>query len=235
MSKRFIIAGVLVIVAAVSFFFFKVSKAVQQTMRAFEEELPPTYALTHDDSMFLNDRSLKKITVSEVRNSKVRPSISVLLYDSSYWLYRCKVALKTDLPLNKIFHEEHKGAETTTGQTYGIINDADYYSFRYAAGPLNAVSQIYFTISADSLETIKSNDSLVAFHCLLYNLSLKYEEDHPVDIYVAGENSGIITRTIIPADILFVKKDSALYFSLMSPTNNKYPVSANLLLDITTK
>jgi hypothetical protein len=212
--RSFIIISVICFVIIIALVLTKIPKGIKQNFQAFDEDLPPTYVLTKDDSILIKEHEKGKISVSEIRHSKVRGPVSVLTFDSLYWIYTYKIDLKDDVQLTKIFRQEIRSVDRSVGYTYNIIDNSSYYRFQYKAGSVNSASQIYFTISPDSLITAKNNDSILAYHALCRNLSIRYEEKDPIDIFVVGGNAGFAATQLIPMDILFLQRHNSLYFFL---------------------
>jgi hypothetical protein len=63
------------------------------------------------------------------------------------------------------------------------------------------------------------------------NFSIRYSEKGPIDIFVEAKES-ILGKMDVPVDILFLKRDRAVYLLLMSPNNPKEGILPNFLYNI---
>lgn len=221
------IAGIII------YLIFKIVNAFGDNARAFAEDLPITYSLAAEDSNLIAVKYRSKITVNKVLNSKVRNSISLVTFDQKYSLIFYKIGLSKDISLKTLINTQIKSVDRSTGYTYSVV-DNNFFRFQYKAGIVKPASQIYLTLSGDSLQTIAKNDSTVSYHLLCSNLSLRYTEEEPIDIYVAGQQKAFGRTVKIPMDILFLKRNRAVYLLLLVPNNPDASIAPNLLYDITT-
>jgi len=225
---------ILLIICVGAFFLILVVKiiiAILITNRSFKEDLPSTYQLPAEDSLLIRDLYRDKINVNVIHNSKVREPISMLFFDQNYHIIIHKIKLARDIPLQSIFHTQIKNARRSTGIPYNLYGDHIFFYFQCKTGLTHPVSEVYLTLSGDSLKTIAENDSIAAYHLLCKNLSVRYEENGLVDIFVIGKEN-ILGAPIIPMDILFLRRQKNLYFLLLTPKSQNKVVPPELLYNI---
>lgn len=229
--RFFAIIGLIFIVWLI----IRLAIGIKQNRNAFEEDLPLTYSMSLDDSSLFAGNIRSKIKVVEIRNSKVRPSISILLYDKKYHLVTYKIPTASTVnPLPKLLQMNNKSSCTSTGYSYSLIDKDIIYQIKYIAGKPEPAQQIYLTLSGDSIQTVVSADSIISYNLKCKNLSIKYDSKAPVDMFVTGEERPLGMTTIVPMDIVFLKREGFIYLMIMTPQSNETNIPANLLYSIVT-
>jgi hypothetical protein len=208
----------------------KVNHGFKQLKKDFAENLPSTYVLSSEDSSIIANRYRSKIEVVEVNNSKVRGPVSTVRFNSTYSIIIYKIALTGNISLDTAFHTKLKKVDRSVGYSYRIIGNR-FFRFQYKSGEVSPPSKIYLTISDAPLNSLYSNDSLVYYHLSCENLSIRYSEKEPVDIFVEG-NEGILGTYSIPMDLLFLKRNNGIYILLMTPLSRKAGIPSDLLYNI---
>lgn len=74
------------------------------------------------------------------------------------------------------------------------------------------------------------NDSTIGYHLLCEKLTIKYSATDPVDIFLTTENG--IQNKQIPLEIVFLRRNNAMYFFLMAPIKNATQLPIQTLLKI---
>ena len=220
---------------ALGFIFFlsyKIKFAFSGNKKALTEHLPSEYSLKKEDSNLISEKYRSSLKVNEVYRSKVRNPISLVYFGQEYNLIIYKIDLIKDISLKFIFNTEIKSVDQSTGYTYSIIGQNIYFNFKYKAGLIQPVSKIFLTLSGDSLQTVCENDSILSYHLLCNNFSIRYAEKGPIDIFVGGKDRSLWTTTLIPMDLLLLKRNSAIYLLVMTPNNPKSNISHDLLYDV---
>ena len=202
---------------------------------SFDEDLPSTYILSSQDSNLIAEKYRSNIKVLEVRNSKVRNSISLVSFGNDYSIFIYKLNLKSNIKLSQLLKTEMKDVDRTTGETYNIFGANNYIKFQYKTGSPDSVSNILLTFAGDSLKTIAKNDSIISYHLICSNLSLRYSETAPIDIFVVGKEGSLGRTTPIPLNILFLERGEVVYLLIMTPTDSKYSIPPSLLYNIITE
>ena len=232
-GKRVRIIVLIFCLAILIFVIVKLVVAIIETNRSFEEDLPVSYSLTSEDSLLIKDIYRQKIKVNVVHNSKVRGPVSMLFFDQSYHLIIYKIHLLSgNLPLQNILQTQIRNADRSVGYPYTIYTDNINFKFQCKAGLVSSVSKVYLTVSGDSLRTIAKNDSIIAYNLDCKNLSIRYQDQGPVDIFVVGNEKFLSGTNAIPMDILFLKRDDNLYFLLLTPRNEKGILPRELLYNV---
>jgi hypothetical protein len=228
---------IIVSIAVLGVFIFlglKIYHGFLNTQGALTEVLPSTYSLTSEDSNLIGEKYRDKLEVNEVYQSKIRNPVSLISFDKRYNLLIHKIHLSGNDSLNNFFHTEIKSVDRTTGVTYIVIDNNLFFQFQYKSEPIKAAQDIYLTLSGDSLQTVAKNDSIISYHLLCHNLSVRYAMKEPIDIFVIGKEKGLGTTITIPIDILFLKQNENLYLLLMTPIDSKSSIEPDLLYNIVT-
>jgi hypothetical protein len=207
--------------------------AFQQNGKAFEQVLPSTYSLPNEDWNVVSPQHWNQVVVNEVLNSKVRNPIVLATFNSESSLIITKIDLKTDISLQALIHSEIIGTDASVGRTYATINPG-YFSFQYAAEAVSPAADIYLTFAGDSVQNFFKSDSIVSYHLLCKNFSMRYTEDGPVDIFVKS-NSTIFQTVRVPMDILFLKRKGSCFILFMTPNDKQMPILPKLLYNIVTQ
>ncbi len=201
-----------------------IHSAYNDNIRGLKEHLPTTHQFSLEDSDFISKKHLGQLSKIEVHNSKVREPISVAVIDNKYKLLIYKIDLIKDTTFKDIFHTEIKNEEISTGYTYLVVAMDYFFKFNYQAGQTKAASNIYFTLTGDSIQTIAKNDSELSYHLLCKNFSIRYAENSPVDICVTGKEGAFGISSTAPMDIFFLKHHQAVYLLVMTSDNPKIPL-----------
>jgi hypothetical protein len=64
------------------------------------------------------------------------------------------------------------------------------------------------------------------------NLSIRYAKNDPIDIFVLGQEKLLGAATIVPMDLLFLKRDDALYLLIMTPNGPRLTIPPDLLYNV---
>jgi hypothetical protein len=91
------------------------------------------------------------------------------------------------------------------------------------------------TLKGDSLVNVVSTDSILSYHLLAANVSIRYSNDAPIDILAIGEEEILGRTSMFPLDILLMRRNDSVYLFLMTPNNSRSAVPADLLYSIVEK
>jgi hypothetical protein len=221
---------ILIVTVLVTYLGFKIVAGFSENAKALGEGLPATYSLSPEHASLISKKYLDKIRVTKVLQSKVRNPISLLSFDSSYSIVICRINLIKHESLESIVNIKLKNIDRSVGYSYNIIGHSAF-RFQYKSGEIQPASQIQLTFFGDSLQTTAKSDSLVSFSLLCKNLSIRYGEDDPIDIYVETK-SIFLNSAYTPMNILFLERDKKAYLLLMTPNDKKGSISPNKLYDI---
>lgn len=175
-----------------------------------------------------------KLEAGEVYQSNNKSLIALSTFDGKYYLISYKINLIKDTLLSNVLHMVLKSVEPTTMEPYTSINENLSFKFNYREAPKISVRQVYLTLSGDSLKNIVNCDSIVSYYFLCNNFSIKYTENEPIDIFVVGRDKPFGVTTVIPMDLLFLKRDGAVYLMMMTPNNSHSTIQPDLLYNIVT-
>jgi hypothetical protein len=155
-------------------------------------------------------------------------------FDNKYHLVNYRIPLTKDTSLSDILHINTESAESTSMGVYTVINNNTFFYFKYRESSIDPASQIYLTLAGDSLQNVVKNDSIISYHILCDNFSIKYSKSEAVDIFVVGKDKAFGTTIVIPMDLLFLKRDSAVYLIMMIPNDPRLTIQPDLLYNIVT-
>lgn len=105
--------------------------------------------------------------------------------------------------------------EATAGTMDSVYNAIDEGIFKLDHLPFNKghIEHVYLATDGDSVNKVMVNDSTVRIHCLAKTFSVKYRSNGPIDIYGGVKYDN---QLMLPIDIFFLKRRSALYFAVVS-------------------
>ena len=98
---------------------------------------------------------------------------------------------------------------------------------------LPQLEEIILSLSGDLLQTVSKTDSLISYHLLCKNLSIKYDGS-PVDLLLQSK-SNILKTTRLPLDVLFLKRNKSVFLFIMAGNGEKVSISPEYLNKIVTK
>lgn len=210
-----------------------VIQGINQSREIFNNNLPETYNLTQEDSSIFLSAYRSKLKPIITYNSKLRNSITQISYEDEYKIYKYKIDLEEDIPLSKILKTEVRSVSQTDSKSYLMISKTPYNYMVLGVKP-EPVKNIYLTFQGDSITTIRRNDTIASFHLICNNLSIKYQEDAPIDIFFSGKPGPFGSYGAVPIDIIFLKRKKSIYFLLML-SKNSGSIPGDLLYNIINK
>jgi hypothetical protein len=219
--------------ALVLFLTIKIINGFKDIQDSFSNDLPFTNSLPTEDSSIISKGYWNRIKVDKIINFKQRDPISVLLFDEKYYLIINKINLEKEKSLQTILHKTIEDVDRTTGEVYSILDLDNSYQFQYRSSAIKPVSQIFLTLSGDSLNSVWS-DSIVSIHLIAADLSIRYADKSPIDIYVTGKELPLGFKIKRSVDLLVLKRGLQIYFLLMKPINSESKIAPELLYRIVT-
>lgn len=192
------------------------------------------YSIKPEEFALASNKYMNRLDGGVVYQSGNRNPITFISFDKSYSLISYKIDLIKDAPLSRLLNVTFKSAERTNMEVYTVIDESAFYRFEYRDASIKPVSKIYLTLSGDSLRTIVANDSIVSYHLLCNNFSIKYNEKEAVDIFVIGNEKAFGATTIIPMDLLFLKRGSTVHLMIMTPNAHTSVIESDLLYNLVT-
>ncbi len=172
----------------------------------------------------LKEYDIDSLNVEQHQESKTRNPFSLYSKNKDYYLMIYKFSTSTDKSLDKLIKINKSSDFKSEGVVYhalssGIIN------LLYKSGIEDKFENIYLGYNGDILSIVKSNDSIL--HILFHtkNISIKYNKDYPVDMYL-DNTAKLENHTKYPIDVVFLKKEQNIYLLLFYPfdVNDLTPV-----------
>lgn len=209
---------------------FSAISSMYKLARSFSEDSMMNKSISKEYADLFRDEYKSKIDTGVTYFSKVRHPVTTLSLDKNYPLLIFKMDLTRDVSLPDVITEVSKEYPSpNTGIVYNLIRER-LFNLIYLSGKPSFSDSIYFYVQGDSIKTVVSNDSMVGYHLYCRNFSLAYKKDGIKDI--AAYNEGFEVFRKFPVNLLFLKRDKALYFLLMSVKDKKLPFKENQLLEM---
>lgn len=202
---------------------------VRRINQSNNEELASSDSLSSEYLNLISKENQMKIKIAQVYLSKIRNPLARLYFEDSDILFINKICSIKDIALAEKVQSEIKSATMSKEIVYNTLTNGSY-RFSYETRGVDPVSNIHLTFYGDSLTTVISNDSILSYHLLCKNSSFSYNENSSVDMILEG-NQNFYGITPVPADILFMKRNNALYVLLLIPKSGTI-IKPGLLYDI---
>jgi hypothetical protein len=190
-----------------------------------EQKLPSTRVITREDSALISPKHIGRVKCLENVNSKAMHPVSFLFVDDTYHLVIFRINIETDQPLKEILSSDLKYSEQSDGGAYSVVDFNGFSRFEWRPVPTMRIRNIFLSLYGDSLSNGILNDSIASYHLLCKNLSIKYEKNGAVQVFMTG---GEIT----PSDLLFLKRDKIVYFMLMTTAKPDSFIPREILYDL---
>jgi len=151
--------------------------------------------------------------------SRVRTPVSNITLDKKYsvWIFKLNIDSQHS-PLRSIITVLFKSSNPMVKTPYNFLK-TDIFRLYYLAGKQMISDSIYFQLKADSVNGTAINDSVFEIYAVCRNFSLRYRKEGTSD--VIGYNEGLYISRKFPANFLFLRKQHALYFLIMSSNRDK--------------
>jgi|GEM_PF-1752150 len=213
--------------------FFVVKKIVQVIISFNEDDFYSESLINEYKNLFPKNEK-DKLTVVWNYNSKVRNQISLFDYgsDKKYSITVYKIPMDFKFSLKQIKVEKSKEEKMSSGSIYNKINEGLLFEINYISGKPVEAKTIKFTYSGDTLRNIVENDSIKAYNLNFETFSIKYNNEKTVDIY--GETSKFWNKSLA-MNIIFLKRNDALYLLIMTINNNNDILPPDLLYNLITE
>ncbi|HEY4062747.1 MAG TPA: hypothetical protein VGM30_12650 [Puia sp.] len=203
----------------------KTSTMVKGVKAASDNELPLTQVITHEDSALISPKYIGRVRSHQNVNSKVMDPVSFLYVDDTYHLVIFKINMETDQPFKEILSSDIANSKRSDKETYSMVDFNGFSQFEWRPAPTMRTRNIFLSLYGDSVSNEILNDSIASYHLLCKNLSIKYEKNGIVQVFMTG-------REITPSDVLFLKRDKIVYFMLMTPAKPDSFIPREILYDL---
>ena len=151
--------------------------------------------------------------------------VSFLYVDDTYHLVIFKINMGTDQTIQKVLSSDIVNSQRSDGETYSMVDFNGFSRFEWRPVPTMRTRNIFLSLYGDSLSNGILNDSIASYHLLCKNLSIKYEKNGLVQVFLT---CGKIT----PSDLLFLKRGKIVYFMLMTTAKQGSYIALEILYDL---
>ena len=210
----------------------KVPHMVKAVNEASANDLPMTQVVRPEDSSLISRKYIDKVRSHENINNRVRSSVSFLYFDDTYHLVIYKIDSTGNKSLSNLLEIKTGNSKRTDEEVYHIVEFNGFSRLQWRPVPPRAVSKIYVILKGDSLNKVAANDSIVSYHLLCKSFSIKFSPEGPVEVNMIGEDRPFGRTEISPVDLLFLKRNEAVYLLIMTPASADGNISADLLYNI---
>jgi len=186
-----------------------------------------------EDSLLFKAKELKSMKITEVIKSNYRNEIRSFEYRNKYKITFIKIDLNKDIPLKQLIKYRDKYSSETTMHPYHVMSSATY-DFSIIAEKINKVDNIIFSLygNAKDIQTDIYNKNFISYYLLTKDLSIRYGEDAPVDIFFGGKETFLSIRKKYPLMISFYKIHKSLYILFLIPKEDELNKERNLFKKI---
>jgi hypothetical protein len=203
----------------------KTSIGVKAVKAASDLDLPLTQVITGEDSTLISHKYIGRVRSHQNVNSKVMDPVSFLYVDDTCHLVIFKINTETDKPLKEILSNDIENSQRSDGETYSTVDFNGFSRFEWRPVPTIRTRNIFLSLYGDSLSNGILNDSIACYNLLCKNLSIKYEKNGVVQVFMTG---GEIT----PSDLMFLKRGKIVYFMLMTTAKPDSFIPVEILYDL---
>jgi hypothetical protein len=194
----------------------RVKQASSQSTRAFYEYLPPDSSLSPEYADLISERYRGRINSVYTLRSKIRNPISFISLSDQFRIMIYKIPLKRDVSFINNVKTLKGGSGMTVMVTY-LVMESQMFKLRYAQGEVGSVSGLFLNLDGEDISPLVRNDSCIYYRLSCKNLSLRYGQNGPVDLFI--ENTGRAFDRYFPLEVLLMKRNQAAFLMLMTPAN----------------
>jgi len=227
-----IIIGSLLAVISIVLIGKKITKAFTSLDQADKEHLPSRFTISTMELDLISPRYRSLVAANKIYQFTDRNPIALLYFDKIYNLIAYKIDLNVEKSMQEILNIEVKEEKEPPDITFNVIDDDLYFRFLKKTGASRPVSSIYLSLAGDSIRNTILNDSTICYHLICSNLSVRFGQYEPVDIFVEGKKRLLGIQNDIPMDLMFLKRQGAVYQLLMTPHDRKGLIAPDLLYHI---
>jgi hypothetical protein len=151
---------------------------IRRINQSNQQQLPSSDLLSSEYLSLIIKKEQSKIKVDQVYESKTRNPLAKLYFGDSDILFITKINTIKNISLSNIETSEITNATESKGKVYNVLTNGSYL-FEYRSKNIDIISGIYLIYSGDSLTTVISNDSILSYHLLCKNSSIRYSQNGP--------------------------------------------------------
>lgn len=194
------------------------SEANKNDSIARTEELPTTHIVPPDYDLLIKPKYKDKLRLLNVQNSKVRNPLVTFKFDERYHIIIYKIGVVENIPFLKLLNIMSTFSKMEVGYDYGGITTS-LLTWQIRQGKVENTDHILFTYSSEKLNAEIKNDTAAAYYLETDNASLQYQNNRNGEVHIEGVKS-MIGHTFVKMNILFLKRDNAIYFITMIDDSN---------------
>lgn len=182
------------------------------------------HTISKEDSAIFSATTLQQLQVEFGLQNNYRV-VSFCLLNKQYQMILAEADLKSSISLHDSVHVTEGSARQTDFEPYRPEELKDRGEFLFRLATLRSIDNMFITYSGDKIENVVSNDSLLQFHVVCKNFSIRYAADSPVDILLTNENHSIFSEKKMHLDVIFYKHQGKVYFLFLTPIDYKLQVA----------
>jgi len=227
--KKIIFSILILVFVIICFLYFIISDAKKQGDILMANPITFSHKVPNDYGQLFNTTQKLKLYITT--NSPYRNPISEFYFDRNYYIEVYKIAIINDISLNKLVEEEFSDTEFRHGTYEGnaSYNETPFF-IGYKFGYPDAFEKVYFSLTGINSHIIKKNDSTAYYSSNFSKFSIKYKENGGPDFY--GEMKPWNEDGHLPLELLFLRKNKALYIIILSVMNKGIRIDNNMLCKI---
>ncbi|MBB6126371.1 hypothetical protein [Mucilaginibacter lappiensis] len=212
----------------IGYFFYSSTVELSENKMVVEQKSPVNYTNLFDAE------AKKKIVLQSAVSFKHRNSVAYYIYDKKYGLEVTQINIKQNLLFRKDLAETH----TTEGYSFPDAKlpfNEGGFTTNYNVISKDAASKIYLSLRGDSIHTLLKNDSVAYYFLKLQQVYISYVPKGVYDIYIQANTKFYFFSKKQPVSLMFLKRNDALYFLLLTVNDADEKLPPNLLYDLTNK
>ena len=107
------------------------------------------------------------------------------------------------------------------------------FHFDCKGGKVHSVKNVHLAMWGKSISEYIKSDSIIGYRLLCKNMSLTYDSENAVDIFLEGTEEFLGITETIPLNLLFRKRGKDLYLFILSRVDLKADIPQDLLINLT--
>ncbi len=155
-----------------------------------------------------------------------KPPFSVMFIDSSFRIYVYKLPVKFVTNISKMIKAEKRDCYyDESGDYYSVVNGNGFELF-YNEGKFFNGSGIELSFCGEYQRKVLEESEMIIYNGILDNFSMKYSGQSNAEVIITSKEEQI------PLSILFVKRNSSLYFVVVKGVNSEKPITNEVIIEM---
>jgi len=161
-------------------------------------------------------------------NNSVSNPVAAFSFDSAYNIVIFKFTMsKVSSSIIDMVKVKKESSSRPSRKWYSTISQ--YYELVYVDEPQKSMTNLYLKLNANFIEAVVKNDSVLNYSLSFKDFSVR-QLDGSEYIYGASGNGNLFSNNSpVPANILFLKKQKAIYFIILTATDFRKKVDKDVL------